>query len=187
MADRMSYSVRAAERVLKILKCYRSGNQTAKTYQQIAQETDIPPSTAFKLVNVLVREGFLEEAPGEGEYRIGPEAFRVGNLYLANRQLISVAIPWLERLVDRVGMTVNLGIRSGDAAITIFSIQGTSRLSLTTNTGDRAPLHLSSLGKALLLDFSKDAIADLLPPPPWARRTEKTIADLDCNYLRPCD
>ena len=177
MVDKVNYSVRAVERTLRILRSFGTGNST-KTYEEIAKETDIPVSTAFKISQVLVREGFLELDADRSLYRIGLEAFRVGNCYLDGKALIEAASTWLDKLVERVGLSANLGMREGSTVVAVLSKPGTTRLRLTIPPGQSVPIYQAALGKALVQEFQDAELSLLLPPPPWPQATSNSITDL---------
>lgn len=179
--DKVKYSVRAVDRVLRILRSF-SPEKPERGYLDIAQETQIPSSTVFKLMSILVEQGFLEDAGGSGRYRIGLEAYRVGCLYLVDKPLLDVAGHWLEKLVERLGMTANLGIREHNAAVRVLIKQGTSPLSLTMRLGEHVPFHTSALGKALILDMEHTELAQAIPPPPWPKYTSNSIVDIQQIY-----
>jgi len=172
----VSYSVRAVERTLAILKCF-SPAHTEHTYQDIAQETGIPESTAFKLMKLLTQEGFLSEVD-KGVFRIGLEMYRLGSLYITDKSLVQTAQPWLRELADRTGMTANLGVRHDADNSRILIEQGTSPLSLSTRLGENMPYTSSALAKALVLDLPLEELERILPPPPWAALTKNTITTM---------
>lgn len=170
----VSYSVRAVERALIILKSFNT-TRTECTYQDIAHETGIPESTTFKLMKLLAQEGFLSEGDRSGSFRIGIEMYRLGCLYVADKSLIQTARPWLRRLADQTGMTANLGVRHHAENTRILIEQGTSPLSLSTRLGEFMPYTSSALAKALVLDLSPDELEQILPPQPWRTLTAKSI------------
>jgi IclR family KDG regulon transcriptional repressor len=176
---KVKYSIRAVERVLNILKSF-SVDHPERGYLEVAEETDIPSSTVFKLMNILAQEGFLEES-ASGRYCIGREAFRLGNLYLSNKSLVDIVNPWLQELAQRLGFTSSLGILEQGSSVTILTRLGTSPLSLSRDrlVGERSPLHLSALGKALVMDLGADELRQLLPPSPWPQVTPNSITNVD--------
>lgn len=179
--DKAHYSVRAVERALKILSSFNA-LQPKRTYQEIAQETGIPPSTVFKLMQLLESEGFLESNAETGRYEAGKELFRLGSLYLANRSLVDVAGPALERLASEVGLLATLAIRDQDKIFSLFTKSSNSPIGIIKPAGSRgAPMYMSSVGKALMLDLSDREIERLyptLPSPGLTPKTCTTIAQL---------
>lgn len=175
--DKAHYSIRAVERTLKILSSF-SAQQPKRTYQEIAQETRIPPSTVFKIMQLLASEGFLEQDSESGAYEVGRELYRLGSLYLANRSLIEVAGPALGRLAEELGLLATLAIRDEAKIFSLITKSPNSPIGIIKPAGSRgAPMYLSSVGKALMLDLS-DADVDLVYPSlPSVGLTPKTFTN----------
>jgi DNA-binding IclR family transcriptional regulator len=178
--DKARYSVLAVERALRIMRSF-SYEQTQLGYSEIAEQTDIPQSTVYKLLQLLVEENFIEQNDRDGTYSIGPEVFRLGKLYVAGKSLVELANPWLEELVRRLGFTATLGVIDQDSLIPILTRLGTSPLSLSREPllGGRSPVYRSALGKALILDMQADELKRVLPSPPWPQSTPNTVSNLD--------
>jgi IclR family acetate operon transcriptional repressor len=81
-----------------------------------------------------------------------------------------VAQPFLDRLGDATGETINLGVASRGLVEQIAQVDSTYMIGGTNWVGLSVPLHCSALGKVLL---AHDAAA--LPPGRLARRTGHTI------------
>jgi len=178
--DRAKYSVLAVERALSIIKSFNAQRRRLG-YLDAAELTGIPSSTAYKLMQLLLQEGFLEQDPDSGDYRIGRQIFRLGDLYLADRSLVESADRWLRELVERLGFTTSLGVRDGDSVVTILTRPGSGPLSLTQVQllGERTLLYHSAQGKALILDMRDDDLSQILPPPPWPKSTANSISSVD--------
>ena len=179
--DKAKYSILAVDRVLRILKTFNSWRREL-TYTEVAEQTGIPPSTVYKLMQILVEQDFLEQRDSNGKYVIGREIFRLVDLHLANKTLVDVASPWLHELIDRLGFTASVGIRDGANLVVILSRLGTSPISVASlhrRRGEGWPIHQSAMGKALLLDMSDEELARLLPAAPWPASTPKSLCALD--------
>ncbi len=113
----------------------------------LAEALGLPKSTLYRLLQALVREGFVEE--GEGLYRVGPKAFLVGQAYLS-RGLLQAARPPMEALAEALGESVNLAVRLGNEALYLDQVEGRRLVRLFTAPGSKAPLHATGVGKVLL-------------------------------------
>ena len=89
--------------------------------------------------------------------------------------LIEVAHPEMQKLVDRFKETVNLGVIDGNEVLYIHVIESPLMLRLAAHAGIRSALHSSALGKCLTAHLQPDETARLLKPE-FKRMTSRTIA-----------
>jgi DNA-binding IclR family transcriptional regulator len=175
--DKTHYSVRAVERVLKILSSF-SAQRPKRNYLEIAQETQIPPSTVFKLMQLLASEGFLEQDSEAGRFEVGKELFRLGSLYLADRSLTDIAGPLLERLTEKLGLLATLAIRDENRIFALITKKSNSPIGIIKPAGSRgATMFQSAVGKALMLDMTDAEVDRIYPSLPSPGLTPKAITD----------
>jgi DNA-binding IclR family transcriptional regulator len=112
-------------------------------------------STVHRLASALVDRGYLKFLPREG-YMLGAKLLELG--YAARQQisLPRVARPHLERLAELTEDTVHLGVLDGSKALYLDKLPGRRRIEVSSRVGERHPLCSTGLGKALLLDGSRD-------------------------------
>lgn len=108
-------------------------------------------STTHRLANALVDRGFLAFLPREG-YQLGPKLLQLGFLAQSQADVVQIARPQIEELATRTEDTVHLGRLDGDQALYLDKIPGRRRVDISSRIGDRQPLTMTGLGKALLLD-----------------------------------
>jgi DNA-binding IclR family transcriptional regulator len=112
-------------------------------------------STVHRLASALVDRGYLKFVPREG-YMLGAKLLELG--YSARQQinLPRVARPHLERLSEITEDTVHLGVLDGNKALYLDKVPGRRRVDISSRVGERHPLCSTGLGKALLLDESRE-------------------------------
>ena len=112
-------------------------------------------STVHRLASALVDRGYLKFLPREG-YMLGAKLLELG--YAARQQisLPRVARPHLERLSELTEDTVHLGVLDGNKALYLDKLPGRRRIEVSSRVGERHPLCSTGLGKALLLDGSRE-------------------------------
>lgn len=176
-------------RGLALLDCVAAGVSDAKG---IAARLNTPRSTAHRMLNSLVAEGYLHHVPYKG-YLLGPKLIQLGMKALEQRPLVALARPHLEALAQRTGDTVHLGTIDGAEVFYLDKIPGTRGLEMRSRIGQRMPLASTGVGKALMLGVPPSRWHDLYtqareatiagsdrpPPLSWAKY-EKQMAD----YLR---
>ena len=155
---------RAAQLLIEVVHC-----AGPVTFTELTSASGLAKSTTSRLLMALERNGLVQR-DSRGGFRPGEVfvsyAWRSG----AEAGLIPVAQPFLDRLGDATGETINLGVASRGLVEQIAQVDSTYMIGGTNWVGLSVPLHCSALGKVLL---AHDAAA--LPPGRLARRTGHTI------------
>lgn len=175
-AGERDYSVRAVERVCSILSLLQE-SVDGVSIMDIVEATELPKSSAFRYLWTLEGHRYVERDQETGLYQLG-----LGFVGMQSRQLEVLrerARPWLEKLRDLHGETVNLGILDGDSIIYIEIIESRRGVRLAARRGDRDPIHCTALGQAIAAHLPDNRVRDILRHTGMARRTARTITDVD--------
>src|SRR5271165_5948175 len=119
------------------------------TFTGLSATTGLAKSTTSRLLLALERNGLVRRddhgrfLPGEMFVSF---AWRGG----AEAGLVAVAQPFLERLGQATGETINLGVASNGMVEQIAQVDSTYLIGGTNWVGMSVPLHCSALGKVLL-------------------------------------
>lgn len=156
----------------------------------VAKEIGLNLSTTHRIVRALVAEGYLAQNEDNERYYLGTGALLLGQA--AHRDFgLDVVYPALQALAADTGESVNLGVLAGDTAVVVERIESAYPLRFTQPPGTRAPLHASSMGKALLAFNTEVERRTLKGVNRLERITEKTHptarrlrADLDLTRAR---
>jgi DNA-binding IclR family transcriptional regulator len=145
-----------AAAILRLCK----GNNDGFSLGDIAERIAVPRSTVQRIVNALVVEGLLQTTGSARSIRLGPE---IHALSAAHRiDVIELAHPFLKRLSEHTGETVDLAKLKGDHMIFIDQVVGSHRLRAISSVGEIFPLHNTANGKAALALLNDDIIVALL-------------------------
>jgi IclR family acetate operon transcriptional repressor len=139
------------------------------SFSELAAATGLAKSTTSRLLFALERHGLVRREANNG-YR--PGALFVRYAWRAGREagLVEVARPFLDRLGDQTGETVNLGIPSRGLVEQIAQVDSRYVLGGTNWVGRAVPLHCTAQGKVLLAYGAAE-----LPAGRLDRLTEHTI------------
>lgn len=146
--------------------------------QEVSRAVGVHPSTAYRLLSVLARHGFLRVGSGPGRYALGLRLAELGHTVLERLTLREKARPLLERLTHETRETVHLMALDGDSGIYVDRIESPQRIRVASNVGYRELLHCSAIGKAILANLPPDRLAGVLGRG-LPRMTERTIADAE--------
>ncbi|HEX3803115.1 MAG TPA: IclR family transcriptional regulator [Solirubrobacteraceae bacterium] len=169
---------RAARRSLEIIEAVATDGG-GLTLSELARRVQLPKSTAHTLIQTLAADGFLERETQGGHYVLGPRMLRMLGRLPDQFELPRVARPIMEALVDQVGETAILGVRSGASIIYVEQVEPPQYIRYAASLGEARPLYSSSIGKLFIAAMPPAALNDLLdesPPRPFTEAT-KTLAD----------
>jgi DNA-binding IclR family transcriptional regulator len=139
---------------------------------ELSARLGLARTTTHRLASALVDREYLVFRMREG-YSLGPKLLELG--YRAKQQLplARVAAPFLEQLARTTEDTVHLGVVDGTWALYLDKIEGRRRVVIGSRIGDRHPIAITGLGKALVLDDSEDRWREIFQanvPEPQARQ-----------------
>ena len=173
-AGAVTSQVQSLTRGLSILECLGLA-EGGVTLTDIGQRVQLPPSTVHRLLATLERMGYVYQAGELGRWYVGVQAFTVGSSFLASRDFIAQSHPFMRRLMDQSGETVNLAILDGTEAVFVDQVQCREMMRTIVKLGSRAPLHASGVGKAMFASLPDDQIDAILKVRGLPRITGNTI------------
>jgi DNA-binding IclR family transcriptional regulator len=172
------YQVRSVQRALTLLRTFLA-HEGGLSAAELSKETDLDPSTVFRLLATLEAQGFVEINHGTAKYRPGVVLLELGSRFLKNNDVRSRSIESLERLRDAFGETVHLTVLDGNEVVYLEKLAGLYPIGfMSSRVGDRNPAHCTGVGKALLAHLSDEELAQLYPQGRLKRYTVRTITDL---------
>lgn len=171
------YPIASVDRSLRLLKELKRHPQLTLT--RAHEILDIGPSTAHRLLQMLVYEGFAVQDPQSRAYMAGPELAGFNPVDELSTELLAKGESVLRGLAARTGETVHLGLLNGPHIHYVAGIESPSVLRVGLRTGDIAMAYASSLGKAMLATYDDEVVASLFDGVRFDAVTKHTIGTLD--------
>ena len=142
--------VRTVDRALTILKLFIDCD-SALSLTEISRKGQLNQSTAYRLLGTLVKDGFVEQSPQTGKYRLGVATLALGDAFLRQNDLCQRAHEPLVQLRNSCGETVHLAILEGSEVVYLDKLPGLHPIGLmSSRVGGRSPAHCTGVGKVLL-------------------------------------
>jgi IclR family transcriptional regulator, KDG regulon repressor len=184
MADIKVQSLDRAFGILKILARDTKGLSLA----DIAAAVELPKSTAFRLLAVLIQHEYVRKTAPTGLYRLGPAFLELSSRYLNSLELKTESAPHMSELAASLGTIVFLARRQGKRMVYIDKEDQHTSLRKYAIIGQQKPLYCTSLGKALILDMGDDDIRELLADEQFERFGPHTHGHIDAliEDIREC-
>jgi DNA-binding IclR family transcriptional regulator len=143
-------SIQVIERMMDLLDALSRVAEPVNL-KRLANVTNLHPSTAHRILNVLVEYRMVDRVE-PGMYRLGIRLLELGNLAKSRINLRDEALPFMRELHDELHETVNLSVRQGDEIVYVERIHSDrSVMRVVHLIGARAPLHITAVGKLFLL------------------------------------
>jgi IclR family transcriptional regulator, acetate operon repressor len=133
-----------------------------RTLTALAEQLDMPKSSAFNLIHTLLDLGYIYETRRRGGYyptrRLLDLAYRIaeGDPFLQGIH------GFLEALAAETGETALLSVRERGEVIYVDVMECSSPIRYSAKVGDRRPLCTASSGMAILASFSAGERADVI-------------------------
>lgn len=144
-----SYKVPNLEKgiaVLELLSFVGAG----MTLQEIKVELEISQTTAYRILNTLVRLGYLLYNETSKKYRLSRKMLTVGFRAVQEHNLLELVLPRLRQLRDKIKETVCFGVLGAEKALFIEQAIGTHPFCFVLSPGKVIDLHCSAPGKAMM-------------------------------------
>jgi DNA-binding IclR family transcriptional regulator len=158
MRNKPPYALASVDNALRLVQLLRDQGRLRVT--DAAAELDVAPSTAHRLLGMLVYRGFAIQDDGRA-YVPGPALGAAPAQLDWTRQLRDASMPHLELLSNRTGETTNLMIRIGVQVRFLASVESAKVLRVGTRQGTVLPARSASGGKALLAELEPDRLRAL--------------------------
>lgn len=139
------------------------------TVSEVADRLGVARSTAHRLLQTLVYRDFAMQDE-QRVYHPGPVLQLATHSQSGTSRLRAIALPHLERLVDLVGESANLTIRTGDTARFIASVECRQALRVGSREGMVFPAHRTTAGLVLLAELGPAELDELYDEARYAER-----------------
>lgn len=145
--------------------------------RELAESVNLPKSTTHRILDMLLKAGFVEQDVITEKYSIGLKAIEIGMSGLKNVDLVDASIPHLRDLVATTKQTSFLAVYNDGEIVYIYKVEGTSSVITNANLGTRNPIHCTGLGKAIVAFFPLEDVERIITQMGLKKYTSTTITD----------
>ncbi|WP_115788733.1 IclR family transcriptional regulator [Arthrobacter silvisoli] len=151
----------AVTRAAAVLDALAAAPSGRLTLSDLARELGIPKSSTSNLLLAL-EEARLITREG-ADFSLGRKLVELGAAYLSRLDEVQEFYKYCEQAPTLSGETVRIAMRDGDHVIYLARYEGHPAVRLTSNIGDKMPLSLCAVGKALLAQLHDHDIEAMFP------------------------
>jgi DNA-binding IclR family transcriptional regulator len=155
-ADSLRYRAPALEKGLDILELLVAETNPL-TVSVIAQKLNRSTGELFRMIQVLDRRGFVEQAPESGGYRLSGRLFALGMVQPVVKTLIEIALPHMRQLSLDIGQSCHLVLHSVGQIVVVARMESSELIGFSVRVGYRRSL-THALSGAILYAFQPEVI-----------------------------
>ncbi|MFC3883613.1 IclR family transcriptional regulator [Bacillus songklensis] len=174
--------VKSVSRALDIIDLI-SSKKNGLGVTEIAKQIDINKSSVYRILSTLVRYGYIEQDKDTGRYKLGYKFLEVSSKLLESIDLRAEAKPYLQELENETNEVIHLVVYDQGEVVYIEKLEGTETLRMHSKVGKRAPMHCTSVGKAILAHLPSNVVLDILERKGMPLHTDKTITNKE-DFLK---
>ncbi len=174
--DQATHQVPSLLRAVRLVEAVAAGR--ARSLPALQRLLDIPAASAYRIVQTLLGEGWLERGTESGDLLLGNGLRALAGSPDPYESLRRCLAPDLAALQDATGLTSKLSVRDGDEFLMLARAESTRPLSLTARIGARESLAMGSAGAALLAgmtDKEAEQIITRAPASVWKHQSEDQL------------
>lgn len=165
------------ERAVDVMELiFSSGNPLGVT--EIAHELELPKATVYRILITLSKGGLITKKYNSEKYILGGKFIKYSERVKQDINIWTIAKPFMEKLSDKVGETVNLAVDYENASLIIERVKG-EQTGLVSKLLPVAPYNCSSSGKIFLSYKTNESIKEYFDEGKAKTRTIKSIINLE--------
>lgn len=171
------YPIESVDNALRLLIAFTE--QRSLGVSDASQLLGVAPSTAHRLLAMLVYRGFIQQRNVREDYGPGPAMLQLARSVLRSIDLRTVAQQPLQELVAEVHETVHVVVRQGTDILFADCVEGDFALRAGSRVGQTVPAHCTAGGKAILSSMSDERLRKMYRDMPLTPLTPESVRDLD--------
>jgi DNA-binding IclR family transcriptional regulator len=172
-------TVRSVDRALRILQAF-SAEEQELGLSDLGRRLELSPSTMYRLLSALQRQGFVEQDEASSKYRLGLTLFKLGSLVQQSMDLRKQSEISLRRLMRATSETSYLCVKDGDEALCLDRVEGAQQVRvLALDVGGRLPLNCGGAPRVLLAHLSDEQTEAYLKRRAFPRLTPHSLTQPD--------
>lgn len=171
-----TYSAPSVQKAFKILHTI-ADSSAGLGVSDLAKQLKIGKSTVHGIASSLEALGVLVRDPVDKRFNIGYALLELGRKAYGRIEWREIARLPMERLMEKVGETIFLGIMNGDHITILDVVESHHEMKITSPPGTRLPLLAGATGKVFLSQLDEKKAREILQKVALMRFTPKSVTD----------
>lgn len=171
--DNIVQSVDRALHILTLISTKKEGYGVT----EISNKIDLNKTSVYRMLSTLVRHGLVEQDAETEKYKLGYKVLELSSTLLESIDLRAEAKAYLKELSRFTNEVIHLVVYNRGEIVYIEKLEGNETLRTHSKVGARAPVHCTSLGKAILAFLPASEVIKVIERKGLSKHTDKTITD----------
>jgi IclR family transcriptional regulator, KDG regulon repressor len=146
---------------------------------ELANKMDINKSSVYRILATMEQYGYIEQDEDTARYKLGYRFLEISSRLLESLDLRTAAKPFLQELEEETNEVIHLVVYDQGEVVYIEKLDGNELLRMHSKVGKRAPMHCTSVGKAILAHLPRQTVLDIIQRKGLPRHTVHTITEQD--------
>jgi len=164
--------VQGIQRGFAVLRAFGATTRSM-TIAQVAHQTGLTRAVARRYLLTLRDLGYVSQKGTT--FELTARVLELGATYLATIDVVHVAEPILEQVVEKAHESCSVAVMEGRDVIYVARVSAKRIMTTNLAIGSRLPAHATSLGKVLLAYLPPVQLDDFLAARPLAPLTPRTL------------
>jgi DNA-binding IclR family transcriptional regulator len=170
--------VQSAGRIFSVLELLAQSGPMGVT--ELSKSLGLNKSTVHRLLASLIAMDYVKKENDSDKYRLTFKILALGEALLDKVDIVLVARPYLQQLVELSGETVHLVQREGTDMVYIDKVESqVSSVRMVSRIGVGKPLYCTAVGKAMLAELDDLEVKKIWDDSKIEKLTPKTIVDFE--------
>lgn len=170
----VSYVIPNLANACRIISLVSESDQ-GLSLSELEQGLSLPRTTAFRILQTLCQERVL--AKQGKRYQVGAQLFKLGLNVLGSQRLSQQALPFLQQLALKTGLSCHLALPHTEGALLVEVCDSPNPLRLAARPGTIAAFNCSAAGKVFLAHLYIDQLAELAAAGRFVNHTIRSITE----------
>ncbi|MFC5704041.1 IclR family transcriptional regulator [Cohnella faecalis] len=168
------YTVPSLEKALAIIETLAELDHPLGV-SELCKLVGVPKTSAFFILNTLDQHRYIHKTE-DGKYTLGNRFINLGQSILSKMDIRQQAKPFMEELSRETRFTVHLAILDQGEALYLEKVESSTFVKFSTYIGQRWPLHISGVGKALASHLSEEELDRIIEEKGLPAKTDNTVS-----------
>ena len=171
------YSAPSVKKAFRILRAI-ADSPVDLGVSELAKDLRIGKSTVHGITSALEELGILVRDPLHKKYGLGYTLLELRRKAYARMELKDVVRKPMEKLAEKIGETVFVGILNGDHVTVLDVVESQNEMKITSPPGTRLPLLAGATGRIFLAQLEERDAKEIVQKMGLVRYTPQSVVDL---------